>query len=329
MRRLFLAILALTLLPNPAAAERVEREYHETFPVGPETFLELESGHGDIEIRAWDRPEVQIDVVYIADESHWGIGSGGEFAVDFEVIGDRIHVRERSRTGVQIGVRVSKNRRYEYTIHAPATLPLEIHGDDGDVVIPAWEADLDLRLDDGHLELAGLRAERLEIVMEDGAADLVDIQAELLFQGDDADLVLEDSRIEDGHIEMEDGTIRIRSTEGNLEVEVDDADVDFEDVAIRTLRIKAQDGDLSFDARDVSGMDWDIRSDDGDIHVDLGSGASLEFSIEADDGEVELDLANGRDVEHKRHWARGWIADGDGDLRIRTMDGGVRLRQRG
>jgi len=42
-----------------------------------------------------------------------------------------------------------------------------------------------------------------------------------------------------------------------------------------------------------------------------------------------IELEDGRDVERRRHRARGFLAEGDGELRIRTQDGQVRLRHRG
>jgi len=322
------AALALVLSATPALAERIEKNFHETYEVGSKTSLELDSGDGDVILRAWDRAEVQIDVVYIADETRWGLGQRSEFRVGFTQRGDVIQVREADRGGAQVGVQVTNHREYEYSIQAPASLPIVLKGDDGNISIRDWAGALEIQLDDGNLSLDGFVGEQLEIRVQDGEVDLRRLRTDLVLKADDADVDLEDSTIGSAVVEMEDGTLRVRKTEGNFDIEVDDADIQFDAVAIRVLRVRAMDGELDFDARDVTGMDWDIRTDDGDILIGLADGASLDFTIDFDDGDVDLDLPAGQDIERERHRVRGRLAGGEGELRIHTQDGQVRLRQR-
>jgi DUF4097 and DUF4098 domain-containing protein YvlB len=192
--------------------------------------------------------------------------------------------------GVSVGVHARIRKEYTYTIKAPAYCVLDLEGEDGSVRIADMQGSLELKSDDGDIDLFQCSFAHAELSVEDGE-------------------------------------IVVKSCRGDFEVECDDADLDFEDCTIAMLRIEAQDGDVDLDLIAEPVVDWEIRSDDGDVDLDFAGDLSAEFRLESDDGDMRLDIPGLLDVEKRRHSLFGVRGDGRGQVSIRTEDGDIRVRE--
>ncbi len=144
-----------------------------------------------------------------------------------------------------------------------------------------------------------------------------------------------------------DGRILVRAMRGGLDVETGDGSIRLEDV---TGPVDAQSGDGSIV---VDGVMTRLRARSGDgsvrVHAGEGSTASDNWSISTGDGSVRVDLPRHFDAELDAHSGdgrvsvddaaltmhrrddrssvRGRLGEGGHDLRVRTGDGSITIRQ--
>ncbi|MDE2483249.1 MAG: DUF4097 family beta strand repeat protein [bacterium] len=136
--RLLPAYLVLTifaLLPVAGCAaggNRYHADVHETIPLARPLSLAISQPAGRIRVVAWNEPRVQIDAVKSA-------GSAEDLArieVAIENRGGAISVETRYR-GIGFG-----NGGVDYTIHAPAATPLDVHTAAGQITLDGLRGDV-------------------------------------------------------------------------------------------------------------------------------------------------------------------------------------------
>ncbi|HYW68041.1 MAG TPA: DUF4097 family beta strand repeat-containing protein, partial [bacterium] len=203
-------VLAALLVCQPAAARVIDKDYHETFDAKQGTKLLVSHGDGDVIITPWDRDVIDVKVRYHAEVTSVGIGKEMDFSVDFKQTDDTVVVR--GREGGTAGIfffRAMNEYEYTYTVSAPSYVILELGGDDGDVEVSGWRADIDCVLDDGDLDLDDIVAARVDIDIEDGDVRLTDLTTDLELRGDDGDVTISGGTFKNTLLSIEDGAIDV------------------------------------------------------------------------------------------------------------------------
>lgn len=319
-----LLLTAGLALPDPAAAKRVDREFHESFDVSEGARLELVHGDGDVFIETWDQDVIDVTVRYHADLRSKGISADPDFEVDFEQSGNTVLVRGREIGRKGIGFFFSQEHEYVYEIKAPDWVRLELTGDDGDVEIEGWRADIECELDDGDLVLTDVRSEVTRISAEDGDVLIDGFSGRLDVKLDDGDIDIVDCETEGAKIRAEDGDVVLDRCTGDFEIAVDDGLVRLTRASVSKLDIRAADGDVDLDLISATNLDLYVNAEDGDVTVDLGPSISASFTVDTDDGSIQV--GDSRWILSKKdRRVSGEIGSGEGQIRIRTDDGDVTL----
>ncbi len=303
MQLIALIALAAAGLATATAAGTIDRNFHESFAATQGVVLRLDHGDGDVEIRPWDQQRVDIEVRYRATSR--GIGAGQrDFDVDFEQRGNVISVTDREQSSPLVG----SLRTYEhlYSIQAPPYVALEITGEDGDVEIRGWAADIDLDLEDGDIGIDGLRGE-------------------LRAKVDDGDLDLRDCEGPTTTLQLEDGDVTVRGGGGSWSFTIDDGDLDASGLAAEAIRVRAQDGNIRLALSGTGALDVDLQTDDGDVSLGLPPSASARFDLAVDDGSISVLTTDTVIESSSKRSTRGVIGAGDGRIRITTQDGDIRI----
>lgn len=323
-----LTILSV-LVPFLLFAQEIKKDYHETFDVEKGAVLHLKHGDGDVTVTPWDKDEVDVTVRYRAEFKTIGFGSKRDFEVEFRQSNDDIYVigKERGRSGVTIGVHTSRRYEYTYKIKAPDYIELDFSGDDGEVMIRDWEANIKCLLDDGDIDLQNIRSNRTKLVTEDGTLRIENLNSELFIESDDGDVYLRDCNSLECRIECEDGEITIRDSQGNFEISTDDGDVELLRILVENLQIKSNDGDLDLDFLKTDRIDVDISTDDGNVSMDIEKGISVDFLLESDDGSVRVNVPDIENYQEGRHRKSGSILGGKGRIRVQSVDGNITMRE--
>jgi hypothetical protein len=311
-------------------AEKIDKEFHESFDAPEGTVLRLDHGDGNVEILPWEKATIDVVVIYRGEVKNIGIGGSQEFSVEFRESGKTVSVVGKEKSGSFFGgVRYKKLDEYTYTVQAPSYVLLDLDGEDGDVSIADWTGEIDCRLDDGDIHLAGITAQQTILELEDGDVDIAGLTGNLFLTCDDGNVVAVDCETKKGRFRLEDGDLTLKQCSGNFDIKIDDGDIRFSRVRIGNSLIRGEDGDLDLELLEGGDIDLDIETDDGSVRVDLEEGISVEFSIRTDDGRLEVDLAEATGLRREEDSISGELSGGKGQIRIRTTDGNVTLREIG
>jgi translation initiation factor IF-1 len=173
------------------------------------------------------------------------------------------------------------------------------------------QGNLEIRTDDGHVQVAGLSGQ-IRVHTGDGHIEAHNLSGTLDFETND------------GHIDMDhlNGSLRAHTGDGHMSVEgrFDDLDVETGDGHV-TLRV--EDGS-------TMKQNWSIRSGDGGIQLELPRSFTADLDASTGDGTVRVNLAEvgAMQTDKDRHHVSAKLGGGGRQLTVRTGDGGITLRQR-
>ncbi len=326
---LILCFFVFSTSIGTAAAKEINKDFHQSFDVKMGDTLRLEHGDGNVKLIPWEENVIDVKVRYRADIDAVGIrlGSKEDFIVEFRQTGSTVYVEGRETSRGTIGFYNKKTYEYIYEIHSPSYIKLDLSGDDGDVEISGWDAEIDCRIDDGDIKLRDISGEKTSIWGEDGDITIDNLTGELSIELDDGDMVLTSCDMPRCRLEANDGDIEISKAEGSFDIAVDDGNVTMRQIAAKGLIIRANDGDIGVDLLAGETLDADIRTDDGDVTIDLEKGFSLSFHASADDVDyIRVDLDDIQNYREDRVSKSGSIGGGNGRLKIETADGDITIK---
>jgi DUF4097 and DUF4098 domain-containing protein YvlB len=323
----YLVVIIMVFFVSAAYAKEIKKDFHESFDVNKSTRLVLKHGDGDVNIQPWDKDVLDVKVHYRAEHKSLGWGGKRDFDMSFKQTGNRIEVVGNETSSGFAGVQYSNTYEYTYTIQAPRYLELILDGDDGDVEIVDWTGDIECDLDDGDIELSGIKADETRIRLEDGDIRIEAHHGRLMIDGADGNVKISDSQVFPCTISLEDGDVQIEKSKGDFKIEVDDGAIIMRNVESNAIEIEGEDGDVEIELVESNEINMDIRTDDGDVTVVLSHGVSAVFKIDVDDGGIDVDLSSAKITGKKRHWISGEIRGGAGEINIQTEDGDVELKE--
>jgi DUF4097 and DUF4098 domain-containing protein YvlB len=329
----FILILFSMIFSIPtgvAAAKDINKDFHQSFAVKEGDTLRLRHGDGDVRLISWEKDTLDVKIRYRADIDAVGIrlGSKDDFIVEFRQTENTVYVTGKETSRGTIGFYNKKRYEYVYEIHSPNYIRLDLDGDDGDVDIQDWAAEIDCRIDDGDVTLSNINGDRITIIAEDGDVAIDDLSGDLTIELDDGDVILSACEMPRCRLEAADGDIEINESKGSFDITVDDGNITMKRTAASGLILRSEDGDIDLGLLPADMLDADIRTDDGDVDIYLEGGFSLSFHASADDADyirIQLqDVANYKEDEYSKS---GSIGGGNGRLKIRTADGDITIRE--
>jgi hypothetical protein len=287
--------LAVLLVLAAACVVTVDREGHiqreeQRFPVpaGEPVEVALYTFDGDVEVRAWDEPEVYVQIEKRGEDQE----AVDEIEIVAERTGQRVQIEARRPGGsdffVGIGRFTSPSAKFIASVPANAS-----------VIV---------RSGDGSIQAEHLSG-RLELRTEDGNVRTIETTGDLLAETGDGRIELEEVA---GRVEArtEDGPVRVSGTPSALRVRSGDGTI--------VLRIRSG---------TVMAEDWMVATEDGSVEVELPDGFNCEIETEPRDGRTrnELELANVTGGTRDRPGLRGRLGEGGHLFSLRTDDGSIRL----
>jgi len=269
-----------------------------TFKVTGAPQLTLATFDGAIEVRAWDKPEIEVEIEKRAMEQ----SLVDQITIEEHQVGDTVELRvkgpaRREFSGVTVGVNISPSARLRVSV--PRSLTLTASSGDG-----AISAD----------DIAGT----ISLRTEDGSVSATRVHGDL-------------------EIRTGDGSIRIDEAAGRLTVETGDGSITLNGTPT-VLHAKTGDGSIRarIDAEAVMADNWDLTTGDGSIVVALPAGFNGELDAETRDGSVRASHplvksdpgARDEDRDERRErqrTLRTTLGQGGKVLRLRTSDGSIRI----
>jgi len=249
--------------------------------------IHLTTFDGAIQIQSWDKPDVLVQI-----EKR---GPTRELVNALEVKssqdGDSIAVEVlKPRNPFGVGVRLSATARLN--VWLPHRSDVQARSGDGSILVEHLNGKVDLHTGDGSIRAT-------------------DISGEVTLNSGDGSVTADDMR----------GRLAVDTGDGSVTVSGD----------VSGLHIHTGDGSIVYRAQASMSMtdDWEITTGDGGVSLYLPSDFSAELDAHTGDGAIrnDLDVAAGGGGEINRRTVRGRLGDGGRLLRIRTGDGGIRLRK--
>ncbi len=277
--------LTLSLLWLAGASSAGAETWNRSFSVGRSPSLRVHTGDADVEVSAWSKPEIQIDV----DTRGHRVGSGG-LSITAEQSGDEVTFELRDRTLNIVWWGFSNWGGHSPIVHVrvPASTALDIRGADGSVAVNGVAAHVQIGTSDGSVTLRQVRGD-VQLHSSDGSIDAQDV----------------------------DGSLSASSSDGSIHVagRFDGLDLSSDDGSIIA--------DARGGSRLAS--PWSLTASDGSVRLHVPRDLDATVDAHTSDGAITLDLplrTSGRFSDHAVH---GDLNRGGPELRLHTADGSIVL----
>jgi len=269
-------------------AKYVERD-EKRFSVSGRPDVSFTTFDGSIEIRPWDKSEVQVVVE-----------KRGRDKRDVDLIevkaaqdGNRIEVTvtdPRSRGGFNL--EFNNHRSAKLYVSLPASSNVNARSGDGSIDIEKVNGTVTLRSGDGNID-GRMLSGAVDAHTGDGAIKLADIKGDLKVDTGDGPITLM-GQLTSVHARSGDGTVKIEAEPGS-----------------------AAEGD------------WDIVTGDGSVSLAVPDGFGAELDAHTGDGRINLEEITLSNVSGAlgRQTVKGRLGAGGRSVRVRTGDGSITLRR--
>jgi DUF4097 and DUF4098 domain-containing protein YvlB len=254
--------------------------------------VHLTTFDGAIEIQAWDRADVAIDV-----EKR---GATREVVDGLEIKssqqGNRIELEvKRPRTESFSGFGFHQSASARLIVSVPRDVNIVARSGDGSIVIERVSGRLELRTGDGSIRAS-------------------DVGGELILDTGDGSVTVDGAR---GLLDVDtgDGGVNVSGRLTSVKLHTGDGSIVY----------RAEPGSEMSD-------NWEITTGDGGVTLYLPAGFGADLDAHTGDGSIRNDLdvvsseeARG-DKDERRRTLRGRVGAGGKQIRVRTGDGTIRLR---
>jgi DUF4097 and DUF4098 domain-containing protein YvlB len=272
-------------LGQPKFVERDEKH----FTVSGKPEVAFTTFDGSIEIRPWDKPEVQVVVE-----------KRGRDKQDVDLIevqatqdGNRVEItvtEPQNRGGFSFDFHNRRSARLFVSV--PASSDVSARSGDGSIDIEKVNGTVQLRSGDGSIN-GRLLTGAVNAHTGDGAITLADVKGELTVDTGDGQISL-GGQLTSVHARSGDGSVTIEAEPGS-----------------------AAEGD------------WDIVTGDGSVTLAVPDGFGAELDAHTGDGGIRVEDITLSNVSGMlgRNTVKGRLGAGGRNLRVRTGDGSITLRR--
>ena len=286
------------LLAGPGCVEMVgadlgkyvERD-EKHFSVVGQPDVKLSTFDGSIEIRPWDKAEVQV----VVEKRGRDKDDIAAIEVSATQTGNHVEVtvtEPKNRDAGGFGIHFNNFRSAKLIVSLPASSDVAARSGDGSIDIERVTGHLQLRSGDGSIHGRLLGG---EVNAHTG-----------------------------------DGSIKLDGVNGALDVDTGDGSITVAG-KLTSVRARSGDGSVTIRAEPGSAPsdDWDIVTGDGSVTLEVPDGFGAELDAHTGDGGIHIQDVTLSNVSGTigNHTVRGRLGSGGRALRVRTGDGSITLRQ--
>ena len=156
--RPLLVLFAILTFCMAASAD----EWNKSFDLKGKPELRVKTGDANIRVEPWDKDRVEIHVT----TQNWKIGEDGLQIIDHQN-GNSVSLDvPTNRNEVHFGWNYHSRRRVDIEVHMPKEARLDLHTQDGNIVVRDMKGDFTLKSGDGHQQI-----ERIDGSLDAGSGD--------------------------------------------------------------------------------------------------------------------------------------------------------------
>ena len=288
----FASMVLLAMAANAEASQDVS----ESLDAASDGRVSISNTSGSIEVEGWSRSEVEIT------------GSMGDEVEEL--------IFERSGDNVRIKVKIPDDKGWNRDVSADLTIRVP---EQSSIDVATISADIEVQGVYGEQDLQAISADiRTETFASDVGVETVSGDIEL--QGDG-----KSARTD---VQSVSGDVSAERVAGDFDGESVSGDVSIIDSSVEHGDLETVNGDITFRAALEPGGRLDIETVNGGVDVEFRGDVSARFDIETFNGRIRNCF--GPKPERTSKYAPGWEltfteGDGDGRVRIATLNGGLNL----
>lgn len=306
----FAVLLGLAALTGAwAADDKVEDKFNRTEALARDGRVSIENISGTIEVRSWDKAQVQIDAVKVSEASSMERAKENLDLVTIEIVNDGTSLRidtkypESRHFGRKLSVHVN------YVLTIPDQASLRVKNVSGDIVARKIGGDLDID------DVSG------DVIIE-GAGRSVDgktVSGDIRLTGANGEV----------NLKAVSGGITASAVKGSVEAESVSGDIDLRDIReAASVRAKTISGGIECATDILPSGRYNFDALSGGIRLLLPASASFEIDAETFSGHIDTDFpvtVLGKISPKSLH---GTVGAGGAALRVKSFSGTVEIRKR-
>ena len=322
--------VAVLLSSAPALLAQETRSIERTFTVDQDAAVSIENHQGAIEVRTWNRGEVQISA---------RIEAGSEELLEATNIsmrkrGGNVVIETEYEDGGEssldrlLDLVSSSNRSTPavfYRIQMPASSRLDIDDHESEISVRGLRSDAAVSTHDGLISLRDM-AGAVSINTHDGMVEVDGLRGALQIDTHESDISINNL---EGPLEIDahDPSLRATTIQGDVQIDTHEGNFGIKDLR-GTVQLDAHDPVVAITFAELTGNSA-FETHEGRIQVELPAGTGFDLSADLDDDDAQLrtdfDLENMLQSEGRY---RGRVSGGGPQLKFETHDGSFAVRYR-
>lgn len=270
-------------------ADQLMVQEEKRFTVSGTPDITLVTFDGRIEIRAWDRNEVVVEI----EKRGWNQQAMDDIKIVSEQTGDKVRVEARRPVRHDSHLFFHRGRSAKLIASVPRAANLMVSSGDGSIAIERVTGRIELRTGDGSVVARELSGD-VRIHTSDGSVRAEDVDGRVDIDTADGSVTL------DGKL----AGVKVRTADGSVTLRAKASSVMEDDWSIRT-----SDGGIVVELPTSFNAELDAHTGDGSVRIN---------GVRAGDRD---------DDDDERRTVKSRLGAGGRTLMLRTGDGSIRLHQ--
>jgi|GEM_PF-265052 len=317
---------------NPALAgarERFEEKFEKTVSLDRDGKVALRNISGDIEVKVWDRAEVQIRALKISntDSEERAQENFSKITIEITQEGDTLRIETKRDKNYFRGSSRNKNVSIDFWLTIPSQAAADMKSVSGDIVMEDIGGDAKADTVSGDVEIGGVAGSlRAHAVSGDltitGAGD-----------GADCESVSGSLKIRNvvggADLKTVSGDILLENCKGDVEAEVVSGEIELIDISdAEEVMAKSVNGDVKYVGNFRRDGSYSISSLSGDVTLMIPGDSAFELYAKTFSGDLNTDFEITMSGKVSKKELRGTVNGGGAELTVKTFSGNVYLKKR-
>jgi len=327
---LFGVVMLLGAYPDREAdRERYEEKFEQSVALARDGKVILRNLAGDIEVKVWDKAEVQIQALKVSrTDSEEQAGKNFE-KVTIEVSKDGNTLRietKRDRDYFKNSSNI-KNVTVDFWLTIPARSAADMKSISGDIVMEDIGGDAKADTVSGDIDMTGIAgvlkayavSGDLTVTGAGSGVDCESVSGELKIRG-----------VKGGaDLKTVSGDILLENSQGDVEAEVVSGDIELIDISgADEVRSKSVSGSVKYVGSLSRDGTYNFNSLNGDVTLLLPSGTAFDLYAKTFSGDISTDFEITLTGKLSKKELRGEVNGGGAELTLKTFSGDVYLKKR-
>lgn len=327
-----LLVLGLVLGASPIRdddTERYEENFEKSVSLARDGKIILRNISGDIEVKVWDKAEVQIQALKVSRTDSEELAKKNFEKVTIEVTqdGDTLKIEtKRDKDYFRKGSN-KKNVSIDFWLIIPSGAAADMKSVSGDIVMEDIGNDTRAATVSGDIDMTGV-AGSLKAYAVSGDLTVTGVQ-----EGVDCETVSGELKIRSvkggADLKTVSGDILLENSEGDVEAEVVSGDIDLIDISgAEEVMSKSVSGSVKFVGGLSKGGSYNFSVLNGDVTLLVPSNSAFELYAKTFSGDINTDFEITLSGKLSKTELRGTVNGGGAEVTLKTFSGDVYLKKR-